>query len=90
MKRVLIKNLPFSVTQESFEEMISKYGPVERAILLKDETGKLKGEGYLEFVNEEDANKAMELDGVSVEGRTLKINILQPRDPKGFLGGGVF
>ncbi|RKP24004.1 hypothetical protein SYNPS1DRAFT_5913, partial [Syncephalis pseudoplumigaleata] len=58
---VYVKNLDLSVTNEQFNEMFSKFGPVTSAVIATDaETGASKGFGFVNFENHEDAQRAVE------------------------------
>ena len=84
MKKLYVGNLPYSVTEESLEALFSQCGPVESVVLIKDrETGRPKGFGFVEFVAQADAEKALELNGRDFEGRILKVNMAKPRESGG-------
>jgi len=52
---VFIRNLPFSVTDESLQEHFSQFGSVRFArVVLDRETERPKGTGFVSFYNEED------------------------------------
>ncbi|KAI9595915.1 hypothetical protein BDF19DRAFT_343190, partial [Syncephalis fuscata] len=58
---VYVKNLDLSVTNEQFDEMFSKFGPVTSAVIATDpETGASKGFGFVNFENHDDAHNAVE------------------------------
>ncbi|KAF2277342.1 RNA-binding domain-containing protein [Westerdykella ornata] len=52
---LFIRNLPFSVTDESLKEHFTQFGPIRYArIVIDHETEKPRGTGFVCFVNEED------------------------------------
>ncbi|KAJ1948592.1 hypothetical protein FBU59_001523 [Linderina macrospora] len=62
-----------------FEE----FGPIEHAIVLTDrETGRSRGFGFVTFVNDEDAQRAIEgADGSEMDGRNIRVSTATERDP---------
>lgn len=79
-----VGNLPFSVTEESLTALFSEYGKLKNVNIIKDMyTGQTKGFGFVEFVNPEDAKKALELDGKDFSGRPLKVNPARPKETGG-------
>lgn len=84
MKKLYVGSLPYSVDEDGVKALFSKYGEVESVILIKDrETGRAKGFGFVEYKNQADAEKALELDGKDFEGQTLKVNFAKPREDRG-------
>ncbi|MBR9707350.1 MAG: RNA-binding protein [Candidatus Diapherotrites archaeon] len=77
-----VGNLNYSVTAEQLKELFAKYGEVKNANVIPN-----KGFGFVEFENTEDATKAKdELNGTDFEGRALKVNEAQPRQPRNDFG----
>jgi cold-inducible RNA-binding protein len=91
LKRLYVGNLPYSVTEDSLQEMFSEAGPVENVKLITDrETGRSKGFGFVEMATEEGAERAIqEFNGKKIEGRPLTVNEARPQPPsEGSPGGG--
>src|SRR3990167_10883641 len=89
MNKLYVGNLPYSVTEQELEELFGQFGAVTSVALIKDrETGRMKGFGFVEFGNEGDAQKALELNGQDLGGRPLKVNIAKPREAGGGSRGG--
>lgn len=57
---VYVKNLEEKVTDSELGAMFGKYGPITSAIVQKDEEGKSKGFGFVNFENHQDAQKAVD------------------------------
>ncbi len=76
MKKLYVGNLPWAATSESLKEMFESVGEVESADIATDrETGRSKGFGFVEMVNDDDAQAAIDqFDGSDVGGRTIKVN----------------
>ncbi|KAI9261639.1 hypothetical protein BDA99DRAFT_511995 [Phascolomyces articulosus] len=69
---VYVKNLDTEVSDKEIEDMFSKYGPITSAVIQKDEDGKSKGFGFVNFENSEDARKAViELHEKEHNGKVL-------------------
>ena len=69
---VYVKNLDTEVSDSEIEEMFKQYGPITSAVIQKDEDGKSKGFGFVNFENSEDARKAVnELHEKEHKGKVL-------------------
>jgi cold-inducible RNA-binding protein len=88
--KLYVGNLPYTVTEESLQEMFSKVGAVKSVSLIKDrDTGRSKGFAFVEMENQEDAQKAItQFNGNSIEGRNLTVNFARPREEGGRGGFG--
>ena len=81
--KLFIGSFPWSVTNDSLREMFAQYGEITEAIIINDrETGRSKGFGFVTFAKEEDAQKALEMHGKEIEGRTIVVNMAKPREER--------
>ncbi len=89
-KRLYVGNLKYTVTSEELQELFEQYGSVSSAQVLSDrETGRSRGFGFVEMVNDDEALAAIEsLDGQDHDGRRLTVNEARPRTTGGGGGGG--
>ena len=87
--KIYVGNLPYSVTDASLHSNFSEFGGVSSAKVMMDrETGRSKGFGFVEMANAEVAQAAISgLHGVSVDGRTIVVNLARPREPRSDAGG---
>jgi polyadenylate-binding protein len=77
---VYVKNLDTEVTDDEFTAMFTKYGPVTSALISKDEEGKSKGFGFVNYENFEDAHKAVDnLNETEHNGKTLYVGRAQKK-----------
>lgn len=76
-----VGNLTFGTTNADLENMFAEFGSVERAQVITDrDTGRSRGFGFVEMASSEEAEKAISsLDGKSVDGRQLTVNVAKPR-----------
>ena len=83
-KKVYVGNLPFSVDQEKLKEMFASYGETEEVVVISDRfSGRSKGFGFVTFVNDADADKAIaEMSEKEIDGRALKVNEARPREER--------
>ena len=81
-KKVYVGNLPFSVEQAKLKELFGSFGEIEEAVVISDRySGRSKGFGFVTFVNDADADKAIaEMNEKDIEGRPLKVNEAKPRE----------
>ena len=91
-KKIYVGNLPFSATNDSLNEMFSKFGSVDSAKIVMDrDTGRSKGFGFVEMSTDDEAAAAIDkLNGSDLGGRNLVVNEARPMEPRtgGFGGGG--
>ena len=91
-KKLYVGGLPYSVTDDQLRELFAPHGTVESAQVVTDKyTDRSRGFGFVEMSTQAEAEKAIEaLNGTSLEGRTLTVNISKPREdrPRGGSGSG--
>lgn len=82
--KLFVGNLPWSMSQDAIADLFAEFGEIKEVSLITDRmTGRSKGFAFVEFVNEEDANKAVEgRNGFVVEERELVVNVARPRAPR--------
>ncbi|ORZ34900.1 hypothetical protein BCR44DRAFT_1461486 [Catenaria anguillulae PL171] len=69
-----VKNVAEEVTDDEFKEMFEAFGPVVSAVIQRDEEGKSKGFGFVNYTKHEDAQVAVEqLNEKEVKGMTLYV-----------------
>ena len=85
---IYVSNLSFNVQDEDLRAFFSPFGEVTSAKVINDrETGRSRGFGFVEMSDPVAAKTAItELDGGSVEGRTVRVSEARPKDSS--TGGG--
>jgi RNA recognition motif-containing protein len=85
--KVFVGNLNFNTSRDEVQTLFSQVGSVRDVFLPTDrESGRPRGFAFVEFENEEDAQKAIEkFNGHELGGRPLRVNPAEDR-PRG--GGG--
>lgn len=79
VKTIYVGNIPWSTSEEELKEFFSEHGEVISArIITERATGRSRGYGFLE-VEDQDAEKIIELNGSELEGRRLVVNEAKPR-----------
>src|SRR6478752_7065257 len=81
-KKIYVGNLPYSVTDSTLESNFAEFGRVSSAKVMMDrETGRSKGFGFVEMASAEVAQAAIKaLNGMSVDGRSITVNLARPRE----------
>ena len=81
---IFVGSLPFSIDEADLRESFGVYGTVNSVKIITDKfTGRSKGFGFVEMENDTEAEKAIqELNGATVEGRTIVVNKSEPQ-PEG-------
>jgi cold-inducible RNA-binding protein len=89
--RLFVGNLPYKTMESDLTEHFSQAGAVNSVDLMLDKfTGKSRGFAFVEFANEADALKAVEMfHNKDFQGRALTVNVARPREdrPPRFGGG---
>ncbi len=89
--RLYIGNLAWDTNEESLQNFLESDGRgVKEVFIVTDrETGRPRGFAFAEMATDADAQSAIsELDGVELDGRSLRINEARERQPRGGGGGG--
>ncbi len=77
---VYIKNIDDSVTDEEFQKLFERYGDVISATITRDETGKSRGFGFVNYIDHEHAAKAVdELNEIDFHGKNLYVGRAQKK-----------
>jgi RNA recognition motif-containing protein len=85
---IYVGNLPFNTTEDEVRDLFTAYGTVTSVTLIVDrETGRLRGFGFVEMEDDQEAGSAIEaLNGSELQGRALTVNVARPREDR--RGGG--
>jgi cold-inducible RNA-binding protein len=88
--KLFVGNLSFNTTENDLQDMFAAHGTVTEANLMMDRaTGRARGFGFVTMSTPEEAQKAVEaLNGRSVDGRALTVNVARPREERSGGGGG--
>jgi RNA recognition motif-containing protein len=92
--KIYVGNLAYRTTEDDLRQEFEQYGDVSQVDIITDrETNRSKGFGFVEMLDNDQANAAIQaLDGRTVGDRTLKVNEARPKAPRpsggGFGGGG--
>lgn len=82
-KKVFVGNLPFKIRGKDLREVFSPYGEIEDSTVILDkfDKRKSKGFGFVTFVEDSCADKAIsEMNGKDVQGRPITVNAANPRE----------
>ena len=78
---IYVGNLSFSTDSDALRQLFAAHGEVTKAQVVTDrDTGRSRGFGFVEMASSDEANKAInELNGKSIDGRQLNVNIAKER-----------
>ncbi|KAI4984616.1 hypothetical protein ZWY2020_017246 [Hordeum vulgare] len=84
--RIYVGNLPWQVDDSRLVELFSEHGKVVDARVVYDrDTGRSRGFGFVTMASQEELDDAIAaLDGQSLEGRALRVNVAEERPPRRF------
>ncbi len=84
MLNIYVGNLSFETTEDDLRGLFSEYGEIQRVAIITDrDSGRSRGFGFVEMVDDAAGNKAIEaMDGHDLQGRALRVNEAKPREPR--------
>ncbi|CAN1136484.1 31 kDa ribonucleoprotein, chloroplastic [Linum perenne] len=79
--RVYVGNLPWSIDDARLQQVFSEHGKVMSAQVIYDrESGRSRGFGFVTMADESEMNNAIAaLDGQSLDGRAIRVNVAEER-----------
>ena len=88
--KLFVGNLSFNTTENDLQDAFAAHGTVIETNLMVDRmTGRPRGFGFVTMSTPEEAQKAIDgLNGASLDGRNLTVNIARPREERPRSGGG--
>ena len=91
-KKLFVGGLSWDTTDDGLRQAFASYGEITEAKVITDrDTGRSRGFGFVTFAQNEDAKSAISnMDGTSLDGKTIKVNEAQEKSPRsgGRSGGG--
>ena len=90
--KLYVGNLPYSADDHSLRTNFAEFGDVASAKVMMDrDSGRSKGFGFVEMGTAEQADAAIQgLNGMSVGGRSIVVNISRPKESSGGGYGGGY
>jgi heterogeneous nuclear ribonucleoprotein A1/A3 len=86
--KLYVGNLAFTATQSDVETAFSSYGEIDEVRLITDrDTGRSRGFAFVTFSAQQDAESALEMNGKTLDGRNLIVNIAKEKTGGGGRGG---
>jgi len=79
---IYVGNLSYGMTEDELRQAFSAFGQVSSVKILMDrETGRSRGFGFVEMLNQSEGEAAVaQLNGKDLGGRALRINEARPRE----------
>ncbi|PRQ30080.1 putative nucleotide-binding alpha-beta plait domain-containing protein [Rosa chinensis] len=78
--RIMVKNIPYSTSENSLQQKFSNFGEIAEVKLVKDETSKRsKGFAFIQYTSQDDAMLALEnMDHQTFDGRVIYVELAKP------------
>src|SRR5690242_6706506 len=88
--KLFVGNLSFNTTENDLQDAFAAHGAVVEANLMMDRaTGRPRGFAFITMGTEEEAQKAITaMNGASLDGRSLTVNVARAREERSGGGGG--
>lgn len=92
-QNLFIGSLAYATTDDSLKAFFEEIGEVASARVITDrESGRSKGFGFVEYVSDDDNQKAIDqLNGKELDGRPISVTLAKPKEDhprRDFNGGG--
>ncbi len=86
--KLYVGNLSYNVAEDELRQLFSQAGEIKEVSLIMDrDTRRPKGFGFVEFMNQADAEKAIQMfNDYELDGRRLTVSMARPREERS--GGG--
>ena len=83
-KKLYVGGIAYGTSEDTLKNHFAQAGAVESASIIMDKmTGRSKGFGFVQFANDADADKAINMfNGQELEGRKLTVNEARPMEPR--------
>jgi RNA recognition motif-containing protein len=90
--RLYVGNLSFNATETDLMDLFGQAGTVKDVALIQDRvTGKSRGFAFVTMTTDQEAANAIsQLNGKSIEGRTISVTEARPREERPSGGGGGY
>ncbi len=88
--KLYVGNIPYTMKAEELGRLFEPHGTVTSSVVISDrETGRSRGFGFVEMETQQAATAAMQaLNGYSIGGRNVVVNLARERPQGGGPGGG--
>ena len=88
--KLFVGNISFNTTENDLQDAFSAHGTVTEANLMVDRmSGRPRGFGFVTMSTPDEAQKAIQaMNGASLDGRDLTVNLARPREERSGGGGG--
>ena len=82
--KLFVGNLSFNTTENDLQDAFAAHGMVTETNLMMDRTtGRPRGFGFITMSTPEEAQKAIDsLNGSTLDGRALTVNVARPREER--------
>ncbi len=82
--KIYVGNLSYDTRDADLEQLFAQFGNVSSAQVIVDrDSNRSKGFGFVEMESKSEGQQAIaELNGVDLQGRTIKVNEAKPRESR--------
>lgn len=79
--KLFVGGLPWAMDNQRLKEVFAEFGGLEDArVILDRETGRSRGFGFVTFVDDAGAEKALALNGREIDGRSIRVDRAQEKE----------
>ena len=81
-RTVFVNNLSFAASEEDVQERFQQYGEIVEVTIVRNNHGKSRGFGYVEFSTEEAAESALVENGKMLKSRKMEVKKSVPQNER--------
>jgi cold-inducible RNA-binding protein len=80
-KQIYAGNLSYQMSDDTLRDLFKQHGEVASVKIIRyPDSGKSKGFGFIEMVNDMEADAAIQkLNGSEIQGRNIRVNVARPK-----------
>ena len=82
---IYVGNLSWETTDSELQQLFEAHGKVDSVNIIKDKySGRSRGFGFVEMADDSEGQAAIQaLNGTSLGGRDLRVNVAKPKEDRG-------
>lgn len=85
---IYVGNLNYRMSEQELADVFAEFGKVSEAKIIQDRaTGRSRGFGFVSFDSDDEAQRALEMNGKEVNGRSLFVSFAREKTGGGAGGG---
>lgn len=82
--KVFVGNLSYTADPADLEEAFKEFGAIDEVKIVKDrDSGKSRGFGFITFSSDDEAQRALVMNGREIDGRKIRVSKAEEKNKEG-------